>query len=135
MIDQELEQELRALAEEGLKTNPLRLEYEAQVHGLAALGEALSAQGEDEEAIARTLHEKRRALGKQFKEAAPPLFQEYIYAATANKYGDPLGPTYEQLRERKTPGEIIASASRPIRDLDDRLTVEGFLAWYRGGRG
>ena len=72
-----------------------------------------------------------RALGKQFKEAAPPLFQEYIYAATAQRYGDPLGPTYEQLRQRKTPAEIIASASRPIRDLDDRLTVERFLAWYR----
>ena len=47
------------------------------------------------------MHEKRRELGRLYKEAAPPLFREYIYEATAAKYGDPLGPTYEMLREKK----------------------------------
>ena len=81
--------------------------------------------------IAYTLHNKRREIGKVYKEAAPPLLQEYIYVATANKYGDPLGPTFEQLAERKTYAEIIESSSRPIEDLDNRLTVDGFVEWYR----
>ena len=80
--------------------------------------------------IARQMHERRRELGKRYKEAAPPLFREYIYAATAAKYGDPLGPTFEMLRKKKSCREIIDSAFRPIRDLDDRLTLEGFRSWY-----
>ena len=82
------------------------------------------------EQIARTLHEERRELGRLYKQAAPPLFREYIYYATAGKYGDPLGPGYETLRERKSPEEIIESASRPIADLGDRLSLEGFRRWY-----
>lgn len=46
------------------------------------------------------------------------------------KYGDPLGPTYEMLRKRKTPEQIMESASRTIQDLSDRLTVDGFKEWY-----
>ena len=76
------------------------------------------------------MHEKRRELGRQYKEAAPPLFREYIYEATAKKYGDPLGSTYEILQEKKTCKQIIESASRPIEDLDKRLTLDGFQQWY-----
>jgi len=86
--------------------------------------------GYTDDQIARAMHEKRRELGRQYKEAAPPLFREYIYAATAAKYGDPLGPTYEMLSEKKTCKQIIESASRPIEDLDNRLTLEGFQQWY-----
>ena len=77
------------------------------------------------------MHEQRRTLGMEYKEAAPPLFREYIYAATEQKYGDPLGPTFEMLRQTKTLAQIIASASRPIEDLDNRLTMDGFRKWYR----
>ena len=76
------------------------------------------------------MHKLRREIGRQFKEESPPLFREYIYVATAAKYGDPLGPTYEMLREKKTCRQIIESATRPIEDLDDRLTLEGFQTWY-----
>ena len=34
------------------------------------------------------------------------------------------------LRKRKTPEQIMESASRTIRDLSDRLTVDGFKEWY-----
>ena len=47
------------------------------------------------------------------------------------KYGDPLGPTYEMLREKKTCKQIIESASRPIEDLDNRFTLDGFQQWYK----
>lgn len=46
------------------------------------------------------------------------------------KYGDPLGPTFDMLRRTKSCREIIESASRPIENLDNRLTFDGFRAWY-----
>ena len=74
---------------------------------------------------------KTSALRREYEQkVAAPLFREYIYAATAAKYGDPLGPTFDMLRQTKSCRQIIASASRPIADLDDRLTLEGFRAWY-----
>ena len=114
----------------GLKTSPLRLEYENKVHELRSIPAKRGAEGFSEDQIARVMHEKRRELGRQYKEAAPPLFREYIYEATEAKYGDPLGPTYEMLRKKKTGKQIIESASRPIKDLDNRLTLEGFQQWY-----
>lgn len=134
MID-EFEQELRLLQEEGLKNNPLRREYEKEVRELAFYREALFSSGKAKEEIAVILHEKRRELGKMYKEAAPPLFREYIFYATKMKYGDPLGPDFESLRKRKTMEEIIESATRPIENLDNRLTCEGFIEWYRSKQG
>ncbi len=127
----EFEKEIALIEKMGLKSSQLRLEYEIKVHELCCLPEKLKAEGYTEDQIARAMHEKRRELGRQYKEAAPPLFREYIYAATAEKYGDPLGPTYEMLRKKKTCKQIIESASRPIEDLDNRLTLDGFQQWYR----
>nr|WP_288944660.1 hypothetical protein [uncultured Roseburia sp.] len=38
--------------------------------------------------------------------------------------------TYDMLRRTKSCREIIESASRPIENLDNRLTFDGFRAWY-----
>lgn len=130
-MDEEFLKELKLLQENGFKDSPLRLEYEEKVRNLKDLETELRKQDLSEKKIAYTLHNKRREIGKIYKEAAPPLLQEYIYVATANKYGDPLGPTFEQLAERKTYAEIIESSSRPIEDLDNRLTLDGFIEWYR----
>ena len=43
----------------------------------------------------------------------------------------PLLLEYEMLREKKTCKQIIESASRPIEDLDNRLTLDGFQQWYK----
>lgn len=98
---------------------------------LALLPPKLQAEGKNEEEIARTMHTARRELGRQYKEAAPPLLREYIYAATAAKYGDPLGPDYVSLRRRKSCAEVIEAAARPIKNLDERIIIEGFREWYR----
>lgn len=127
----EFQREVELIQEMGLKDSPLRREYEKRVAALQPLAQKLLAAGKTEEQAARILHAERRALGRQYKQAAPPLFRAYIYAATAAKYGDPLGPTFDQLREKKTCAQIIASASRPIKNLDDRLTLNGFQKWYR----
>ena len=130
-MDREFEQELASLRKHGLKSNPLRLEYEQKVRELAAFQETLFAKGESKENVARLLHQRRRELGRVYKDAAPPLFREYIFYATEKKYGDPLGPDYDSLRKRKSVEDIIESATRPIENLDDRLTVEGFAEWFR----
>ena len=98
----EFEKEIALIEKMGLKTSPLRLEYEKKVHELRSMPEKLKAEGYTEDQIARVMHEKRRELGRQYKEAAPPLFREYIYEATA-----------------------------AIEDLDDRLTLDGFQQWYK----
>ena len=120
-MDSEFQRELALLQQDGLKTNPMRLAYEEKVRGLRAL---------KEEELAHRLHTQRRELGRAYKEMEPPLFRAYIYYATEQKYGDPLGLDYEQLRKVKTPEEIIASATRPIADLDQRLTLDGFIRWF-----
>lgn len=126
----EFEKELALLNSGVLKDSCLRLEYEQKVRRLSSLVAELEQSGMDEEAMAKCLHKLRRQLGKEYKQAAPPLFREYIYYATEQKYGDPLGPDFKYLREKKSCREIIESASRPIADLDDRLTVEGFINWF-----
>lgn len=123
--------EMRLLEEKGMKNSALRLEYEEKVRSLAGLKKELEGQGLSEEAVARRLHGQRRELGRQYKLASPPLIRQYIYYATEKKYGDPLGPEYKVLRRRKTDGEIIESAVRPIRDLDERISTEGFEKWFR----
>ena len=131
----EIEQELNALRKYGLKSNPLRLEYERKVRELSVFRDTLFAKGESKENIAKKLHECRRELGRVYKEAAPPLFREYIFYATEKKYGDPLGPDFESLRKRKSVDDIIESATRPIENLDDRLTIEGFTQWFQNIHG
>lgn len=124
------EEEYKLLSETGIKENSLRREYEQKVAALKGLAAELEAQGLSDAAVAKTLHDKRRSIGMEYKKAALPLFREYIYYATAKKYGDPFGPTYEELRKRKTDREIISSACRAIEDLDNRLTLDGFRVWF-----
>lgn len=133
-MNEEFEKELKLLQEEGLKNNPLRQEYEQKVRELSSYKDSLLNSGMPKEDIAKELHQKRRQLGKIYKDAAPPLFKEYILYATEMKYGDPLGPDFESLRKRKTIEEIIDSSTRPIENLDNRLTYEGFIKWYKANK-
>lgn len=122
------------MKEFGFKAHPLRLEYEEQVKGLAAVAGELLNSGVSVADTAKIVHEKRRVFGKQYKDATPSPFREYIYDATFKRYGDPLGPTFEQLLETKSYNEIIESSCRPIQDLDNRLKVEDFLMWIQERR-
>lgn len=126
----EFEREWRLIQASGLKDSTLRREYERKVQELRGMPAVLAAEGKTEEQVARAMHDMRRELGRQYKLAAPPLLREYIYAATAAKYGDPLGPSFDALRRTKSCRQIIESAARPIEDLDDRLTLDGFRTWY-----
>ncbi len=68
----ELEKELAEIKALGIKSNPMRLAYERQVHALQSVPAQMRAEGYSEEEIAREMHGRRRELGRQFKESAPP---------------------------------------------------------------
>ena len=61
------ERELELLETDGLKINPLRLEYEEKVRLLCQEREQLTAEGYSTEEIAQRLHRKRRELGKLYQ--------------------------------------------------------------------
>ena len=91
----------------------LRAKYDSDVKQLKEIGEFFLAKGFSEEAVARYLHNKRRALGIYYKNCTPEELRELIYYRNSLKYGDRLGPTYDFLRKSgKTNLEIIESASR-----------------------
>ena len=131
----EFEKELDLLKSEGIKDSLLRREYEMKVRDLRDVERRMREDGYSTHEIAVELHRLRRSIGEEYKKAAPVLFRKYIYWATQRKYGDPLGPDYKTLSKTKSDEEIIASAVRPIADLDTRLTLDGFVQWFCEVRG
>lgn len=74
-----------------------RADYEASVRALSEQAEELTAAGQSEEAIARTLVATRNALKRQFREGVPLPLLQIIEQRNSQKYGNPLGPTAEVL--------------------------------------
>jgi hypothetical protein len=92
----------------------LRHCYEASVLGLRARVAAMRGAGVSAEAIARAIHAERRRLTAVFKELTLEPWRSRIHARTLAVYGDPIGPSIENLRARgKSWDEIIESATRP----------------------
>ena len=112
-----------------IKANPLRQEYENAVTFLKNTETKLRNQGLSEESIARTLYQERRDLGVTYKDATPTELRQYIYEVNANRYGDPLGPSFESLVEKYNGdySKIIEAAQRPNPDVDSLLG--GFREW------
>lgn len=129
MTLEEIRTAVDEVVQQGIKSNQLRQDYEAQVKALKDEGQMMLEAGRSVSETAKYLHHKRRELGRIYKEASPGKFQKYVYEMTARKYGDPLGPDYDVLKKRKTDEEIIESSSRPIKDLNDRLSVDGYRQW------
>ena len=115
---------------DGFKNNPLRHSYENEVTGLKTYGEKLLARGMAEKKVAQTLNQARRDLGIKYKDATPQPLRDYIYEINLSRYGDKLGPTYEDLiKNGKSNMDIINSSSRPNSNIDKLLS--GFEEWLR----
>jgi len=92
----------------------LRSRYEAAVLALRAQVAAMRGVGVSSETIARAVHVERRRLTIAFKEVTPEPWRSRIHTRTLATYGDPIGPTIENLRARgKSWDDIIAGATRP----------------------
>ena len=115
-----------------IKSNPLRLEYESKVNGLADVAQDLRNQGKTSEEIARTMWQMRRDLGVQYKNASPPTLKQYIYEVNISRYGDELGPTFDFLLEKYSGDyeKIIEASCRPNSNVDALLG--GFKEWLIG---
>ncbi len=66
------------------------------------------------EQIARALQAERRSIGQEYKDLTPEPMKSEIYGRNQEKYGDPLGPTYDYLKNEKglTDQQIIEGAKR-----------------------
>ncbi len=112
-----------------VKNHPLRAEYETKVSELADRAAALRAQGLSSEEIAMQMWRARRELGVQYKDVTPKPLRDYIYAVNSERYGDPLGPSWDFL-VNKYNGDfdaIIAASTRPNPDVNRLLG--GFREW------
>lgn len=115
---------------QNIKNNPLRQAYENEVADLAKQADAMLAAGQSEEQVARAMHEARRQLGVKYKDLTPEPLREYIYEVNQKRYGDKLGPTYDDLvKKGKSNAEIIKSACKPNPDVDKLLA--GFGDWLK----
>jgi hypothetical protein len=93
---------------------PLRQQYVDEVTGLADLGMASRAAGADAQATARLLSAERDALKLKYRALSPPEKVAEWEARAMERWGNPLGPTPDQLRAAgKSWDDIIESAARP----------------------
>jgi RHS repeat-associated protein len=92
---------------------PLRLAYIGEVEALSGSAAAMRAAGSTAEEIARALHQARRDIGVKYKDLTPEPLRSTIYDRNIAKYGDPLGPTVDWLRNRgKSWDQITEGATR-----------------------
>jgi hypothetical protein len=88
--------------------------YVEAVQGLGERAAAMRRAGASPEEIARALHAERNALKAQFRGMSPADAVKRFEQRNTEKYGEPLGPTIEQLRSSgKTWEQIIESSTRP----------------------
>ena len=92
----------------------LRQQYVDEVTELADLGLASRAAGADAQATARLLSAERDALKLKYRALSPPEKVAEWEARAMERWGNPLGPTPDQLRAAgKSWDDIIESAARP----------------------
>jgi len=94
-------------------TTLTRAAYVEEVEGLKDFANSARAAGQDAEATARMVSEDRNALKIKYRELSPPDFVQKAEARNIQKYGNPLGPTVDQLRAQgKSWEQIIDAAAR-----------------------
>ena len=89
--------------------------YEAEVRGLESFLGELQAAGKRTDEIAKDMVTARRIIGMRYKDAFPANIQEAIFIRNLEKTNDPLGPTYDYLRNVKgySDEQVIQSSMKP----------------------
>ncbi len=91
----------------------LRAQYEAEVAALRQAAALRLQAGEAEEQVARWCVAQRNALKQHFRAATPADDLVRLQAWTEARYGNPLGPTADQLHAAgKSWRDIIDGAAR-----------------------
>lgn len=99
---------------DGLPYDIRRMGYESAATNLKESALKMLASGKSEEEVARWAHAQRNQLKVDFRDISPQGFVEKAEARNILNYGNPLGPSVEQLREQgKSWLQIIESSARP----------------------
>ncbi|RYX97003.1 MAG: hemagglutinin [Comamonadaceae bacterium] len=92
----------------------VRTQYECAVHALGQQAAQKLSSGESDEQVAYWMVAQRNLLRRKFRGQTPPEILKVLEAKSLERYGDPLGPSIEQLRrDGKSWARIISSAGRP----------------------
>ncbi|HSX91482.1 MAG TPA: hypothetical protein VLG41_01080, partial [Hydrogenophaga sp.] len=99
---------------DGLPYDIRRMGYESAATNLRESALKMLASGKSEEEVARWAHAQRNQLKVDFRDISPQDFVEKAEARNMLNYGNPLGPSVEQLRgQGKSWLQIIESSARP----------------------
>ena|GEM_PF-5545520 len=106
------------------KTVIIRVEYAKRVRGLKQLASTMQKNGKSSEEIAKVLNQKRRALGRLFKNATDARTQQNAFDRNLRLYNDKWGPTWQFLRRQgKSWDDIIVSSTRPNTSLQELVNI------------
>lgn len=94
--------------------HPLRQEYMGKVEGLAGKAEQLRAQGKSSQEVAHDLWQARRDIGVEYKHLTPEALRDYIYKVNEERYGDPLGPKFEDLFQKNLKQPMDSATGKPV---------------------
>lgn len=122
-----------------IKSHPLRQAYESEVGGLKQKADDMLTNGTPKSEVAHEMWQARRDIGVKYKDLTPDPLRDYIYEVNQGRYGDPLGPKFDdlvskQLEQGKSLDEayekIISSSSTPNSDVNALLSK--FETWLQG---
>jgi hypothetical protein len=92
----------------------VRQQYESEVLALTDLASSLRNMGKSSEEVARLVYAERNLLKVKYRDLTPPDLLRKFEQDQIQRWGNPFGPTIEQLRAKgMTWEEIIESAARP----------------------
>ena len=109
----------------------LREVYQQGARGITREALEMVARGESVSDAARWAHNARNDLKVQIRARGSPISRGLAEARNVRKYGDKVGPTYDDLiRQGKTPEDIIGSSGRSstkVNRVATRMRLAGRL--------
>ncbi|MFV8637795.1 hemagglutinin [Ralstonia pseudosolanacearum] len=98
---------------DGVSYDVRRIAYEAEAKRISDGVDRMRATGMSEENVARWAVDQRNNLKTTYRSISPPDFVEAVEARNLEKYGNKLGPSADQLRQKGLSWtEIANSAAR-----------------------
>jgi hypothetical protein len=112
----------------GNQADMIRQLYNTGNEQLLANGRQMLQAGKSEEEVARWIISERNSLKAAIRAQGPALFKKYAEWRNMNKYKNPLGPNYAQLKAGKTDLAIIegvTNTSKEFNALGGKIRIIG----------
>jgi hypothetical protein len=105
----------------------LRGYYNAVDHGIEVQAQRRLAAGEDEERVARWAVSARNAAKSEVRHMDLDVVRMLAEDRNREKYGDPVGPTFEQLRKAHEARVVIREAGMTDARVNAEAAISGLL--------